>query len=84
MRKWRPKYNFYGVKPMPASEAIEHCIESAPDYGDGAIESMGRELREAKRILGMIVEALPDGTQAAILTQLSYEEVEHESPKTPG
>jgi hypothetical protein len=59
--------------PDTLGGCIDEKVNSSGDYGDGAIERVQAKQAELTRILGVVVDRLPDDVQFAIADELGFE-----------
>jgi hypothetical protein len=59
---------------MPIGRVIQHEIESAPDYHDGALESMQKQHARLVEIVTMMASLLDEAQQKELADDLCYEE----------
>jgi hypothetical protein len=62
-------------KGITIGEVVQHEIESAPDYHDGALESMKRRHAALVDIVARMAGLLSEDQQKALADELCYEEI---------
>lgn len=70
------KYKHYiTLKEIDASKIVEMAVDTAPDYYDGKIESLGRQVEELTKILGIIVGFLTEEQKDILAQKLHFTKV---------
>lgn len=71
--------------PAPLSEHIKHGVEDAPDYCDGALESVEQKLNVLMDIVSTMADSLSVPAQKRLAASLFLQEVQEveEPPEFP-
>ena len=74
--QFRELFNRNPGSRFTAAQAVEHVIETAPDYYDGELESLQRKQDKIIEIIGKVVAVLPPDLQRQLVESLHmFEEV---------
>ena len=69
--KWRrnPK-----EETVTTGEVVKSLVDGAPDYRDGAVESLQAEVRKLTCVVAALIDTLPAGAQREVLERVgNYE-----------